>query len=338
MNGSSPKVVSRKGAKTQSLFRLRNGKLFPTTMFLLAAILLMTHFAFAQGATAKAWADSTSFVIGDAITVHVELQHPEKANLSMLAGDTLGAFSILARSPFDETSATSSATSLTVAAYDSGTAILPPLQFAYFVPNESTPKTIATNPLIFSIRLVEVDTSEAIKDIKPVLSIPLTVAEWSLIFGAIVGAALLVYSIIQYRKRKRAEKSEEKYVPPPKAAHILALEELALLKEKRLWQQGLVKPYYSEATEIVRRYFEHRYGFMALEKTTDETMDDLRRFSNAHPVLEQTDRILRRADLVKFAKHQASIPEHEEMMTTAFEIVDKTKVVETAPVQEVGAT
>jgi hypothetical protein len=163
----------------------------------------------------------------------------------------------------------------------------------------------------------------------------LTVAEWSLIFGTIVGAVLLVRGIIVYRKRKLAEKPEEKYVPPPKAAHIVALEELALLKEKRLWQQGLVKPYYSEATEIVRRYFEHRFGFMALEKTTDEIMDDLRRFANAYPVLEQTDRVLRRADLVKFAKHEASIPEHEETLAAAFEIVDKTKVVELAePAEE----
>jgi hypothetical protein len=313
------KEVSRKAAKSQSLF------LFVSLLFLAAPPV-----APGQAPAAKARADSTSFVVGDAITVHVELHHPERAKLSALVGDTLGAFHILSRDSIEHSSATTSTGNFTIAAYDSGTAILPPLQFAYFAPNDSTPKTIATNPLIFSIRLVEVDTSQAIKDIKPVLSIPLTVAEWSLILGTIVGAALLVYSVIQYRKRKQAEKPEEKYVPPPKAAHILALEELALLKEKRLWQQGLVKPYYSEATEIVRRYFEHRFGFMALEKTTDEIMDDLRRFSNAHPVLEQTDRILRRADLVKFAKHQASIPEHDETLAAAFEIVDKTKVVEAA--------
>jgi hypothetical protein len=293
-----------------------------------------TRFAYAQTPAAKAWADSTAFTVGDAITVHVELQHPENARLISLVGDTLGAFHILSRDSMEQTSATISTGSFTVAAYDSGTAILPPIQFAYIVPNDSTPKMAATNPLIFSIRLVEVDTAKAIKDIKPVLSIPLTVAEWSLILGTIAGAVLLVRGIMVYRKRKEAEKPEEQYVPPPKAAHIVALEELALLKEKRLWQQGLLKPYYSEATEIVRRYFEHRFGFLALEKTTDEIMDDLRRYANAHPVLEQTDRVLRRADLVKFAKHEASIPEHEETLAAAFEIVDKTKVIEAVPLEK----
>lgn len=286
--------------------------------------------ATAQTLAVKAWADSTAFVVGDAIRVHVEVSHPEKTRVTALVGDTLGAFHILSRDSVEEQSATSSVTSIVVATYDSGTAILPPLEFAYFTANDSTPKRVSSNPLIFSIRLVEVDTTAAIKDIKPVLSIPLTIAEWSLIVGTIVGAVLLVRGIIAYRKRKQAEKPEEEYVPPPKAAHIVALEELALLKEKRLWQQGLIKPYYSEVTEIVRRYFEHRFGFQALEKTTDETMDDLRRYAIAHPVLEQTDRILRRADLVKFAKHQASIPEHEETLAVAYEIIDKTKVVETA--------
>lgn len=298
--------------------------------FALLTVALIPQLVRAQAPAAKAWADSTSFTIGDAITVHVELTHPEKAKVVSLVGDTLGAFHILSRDSLEKKTATTSTTRFIVAVYDSGTAILPPLQFVCIVPHDSTPQTIATNPLIFSIRLVEVDTTQAIKDIKPVISIPLTVAEWSLILGTIVGAALLVRGILVYRRRKQAEMTDEEYIPPPKAAHILALEELALLKEKRLWQQGLIKPYYSEVTEIIRRYFEHRFGFQALEQTTDETMDDLRRYAHAHPILEQTDRILRRADLVKFAKHQASIPEHEETLALAYEIVDKTKVREVA--------
>jgi hypothetical protein len=324
MKGIPRQSISRKDAKTQSVLFLVS----------LLALFLVPPIALTQTTTAKAWADSTSFTVGDAITVHVELNHPEKAKLTPLVGDTLGAFHILSRDSVEEKSATSSVANFIVATYDSGTAILPPLEFAYFVASDSTPKTIATNPLIFSIRLVEVDTAQAIKDIKPVLSIPLTVAEWSLILGTIVGAVLLVRGIIVYRRRKHAEKPEEKYVPPPKAAHIIALEELAFLKEKRLWQQGLIKPYYTEVTEIVRRYFEHRFGFQALEQTTDEAMDNLRRHAAAHAVLEQTDRILRRADLVKFAKHQASIPEHEETLAVAFEIVEKTKLIEVPQAEE----
>lgn len=288
----------------------------------------------AQTPTARAWADSTSFLIGDPITVYVEFTHQENLKFTSLVGDTLAAFHILSHTPIEEASSTSSTTTFTVAAYDSGTAILPPLQFAYSLPKDPTIRTVATNLLIFNIRLVEVDTTKEIKDIKPVLSIPLTIAEISLILGTIVGVALLVYSLYRHTKRKKAQKPEEQYVPPPKAAHIIALEELAVLKEKRLWQQGLIKPYYSEVTEVIRRYFENRFGFMSLEKTTDETMNDLRRFWAARPILEKADRILRNADLVKFAKYQPSISEHEEMLAVAFEIIDRTKVVEARQIEK----
>ncbi len=285
----------------------------------------------AQTPTARAWADSTEFLVGDAITVHVEITHDGKLNFSPLVGDTLGVFHILSRDPVKKSSVTTSSATFIVSAYDSGTAILPPLQFAYKIPPDSAFQTVATDPLIFRIHLVEVDTSKEIKDIKPVLSVSLTVAEISLILGTAVALAWLGYSIYIYRKRKKERKPVEKYVAPPKPAHVLALEELAQLKEKRLWQQALIKPYYSEVTEILRRYFENRYAFMALEKTTDETLDDLRRFAGAHSVLDETAKILRRADLVKFAKYEPAIPEHEEMMTVAFDIIEKTKLRESTP-------
>lgn len=308
-------------------------------LFAIGAIAAACLPAMLSAQTAKAWADSTAYVIGDPIAVHIELAHPEGATVTPLLGDTLGAFHVLSRDSIEVFKHTLSTTTFTVAAYDSGTAILPQIQFAISSPGSSSPLTVSTNPLVFTIALVEVDTTKDIKDVKPVVSIPYTVAEISLIIGTLVGIALLAYFIYRYATRKKPELPEERYVPPPKAAHVLALEELASLKEKRLWQQGLIKPYYSEATEIVRRYFENRFGFMSLEKTSDETIADLRRFAAAHPVLEQTDRILKRADLVKFAKYQPAIPEHEEMLTVAYEIIDKTRVIETpsltAPKSEV---
>ncbi len=292
---------------------------------------------FAQEPDARAWADSTEFFIGDPISVHVEITHQSKLSVSPLIGDTLGAFHVLSRGSVKTTSSMSS-TTLIVAAYDSGTFILPPVQFSYTTPPDSTIHIVATSPLTFTVHLVEVDTSKAIKDIKPVVSVPFTVAEVSLIVGTIVGLAWLVYSIYWYTKRKNAEKPEEQYVPPSKPAHVIALEELAQLKEKRLWQQGLIKPYYSETTEIVRRYFENRFRFMALEKTTDEILDDLRRHPVAQSIFEQTGKLLRRADLVKFAKYEPSIPEHEEMLSGAFDIIEKTRMRELVSPSVITAT
>jgi hypothetical protein len=73
---------------------------------------------------------------------------------------------------------------------------------------------------------------------------------------------------------------------------------------------------------------------MALEETTDEILTGLRSKKLDNGVLEETEKILRRADLVKFAKYQPAIPEHEEMMVVVYDVVDKTKVVATTAVAE----
>ncbi|HXF99447.1 MAG TPA: hypothetical protein VNL69_01620, partial [Bacteroidota bacterium] len=100
--------------------------------------------------------------------------------------------------------------------------------------------------------------------------------------------------------------------------------------------QGLIKPYYSEVSEIVRRYFENRFGFLSLEQTTDETLHNLRRFPVAQPVVPLVETLLRRADLVKFAKYQPGVAEHEETLALAFEVVERTKVVESPAAEQHG--
>jgi hypothetical protein len=275
--------------------------------------------------------DSTDYLIGDWITVHIEITHPEAAAIRGLAADSLDPFQVITRLPLERKSETTTATGLVVAMYDSGTAILPPVSVLYSLPDDTTLLTTETNQLILSVYRVPIDTAQVIKDVKPPLSISLTFAEIALIVGIVLLIAGVVFLFYRYWKKRQLKKTGEVYVPPPRPAHVVALEELAILKEKKLWQQGLIKQYYSDVTEILRRYFENRYGIMALEQTTDEIMDDLRKHIHALEVQKEAEVVLRRADLVKFAKFQPGIPEHEEMLSIAYDIVDKSRVVETKP-------
>jgi hypothetical protein len=102
------------------------------------------------------------------------------------------------------------------------------------------------------------------------------------------------------------------------------------LKEKRLWQQGLIKQFYSEATEIFRRYIENRYRQEALEQTTDEIVSGLLRLKMPGDLVGRAEETLRRADLVKFAKQVPGIPEHEQTLKFVYDFVDRTKIVESA--------
>jgi hypothetical protein len=304
------------------------------SVFLVLSLALLCSRSWSgQEVTARVSVDSSSYLIGDWITVRLNFTHPPGASFKVLVGDTLGPFRVLSRSSLERKSETETATTLVVAKYDSGTSVLPPIPIFYTVTGDTASHTVATNPILLTTSTLKVDTTQAIKDVKPPISISLTLAEMMMYLGITLTVILAAYFLYRYWKKRQQRKTGEVYVPPSRPAHILALEQLALLREKKLWQQGLIKQYYSEVTEIVRRYFENRYGFMALEQTTEEIMHALRKHQHAEAVWDETERLLRRADLVKFAKYQPGIVEHEEMFTVAMDIVDKTASVPAVPVE-----
>jgi hypothetical protein len=294
------------------------------------ACLVAARGAFSQEVVAKARTDSVVYNIGDWINIHVDLTHPPGVILHPTFTDTLDGFLVISRKPVWDKDERHSATRVIVSKYDSGVAVLPPLSFSFILGTDSTLQTITTNPITLTIRTVEVDTSKDFHDLKPPVPVSLSFLEVLLYAAIIDGSLLVLYLLYYYWKKRRSQvrSAEPVYVPPPRPAHIVALEQLALLKEKKLWQQGLIKQYYSEVTEIVRRYFENRYGFAALEQTTDEIMLDLRKHVHASDIWEETERVLRLADLVKFAKYQPGMNEHENAVTVAYDIVEKTKLVE----------
>lgn len=300
---------------------------------LICLVSLTTVPAAGQRVTAEARVDSSDYLVGDWITVHVRLSHPAGVVFHPLVGDTLGGFTVIRKEPLAQRDGESSARYI-VSKYDSGTAVLPPIMFLYSLPGDTALESVATNPLPLTIHTVAVDTSAGIKDLKPPLSIPFTLAEILLYVGMVVLAAVLAVLAYRYWKRRQQKVPGAVPLPPPRPAHTIALEQLGLLREKKLWQQGLIKEYYSEVTEILRLYIENRYHVRALEQTTDEILEGVKMFPLPVDILESLGRMLRRADLVKFAKSVPGIAEHEETMTIAYDIVDRTKLVVTGASRE----
>jgi hypothetical protein len=303
----------------------------------IAGLCLLATSGVAQQLSLRARIDSTNYWIGDPITIHIDLRHSKGLTIQPLLADSADEFAVLGKSPLEPTSDSTSKMDVVVAKYDSGDAVIPPLPFLYFVPGDTAQHFVQTNQLRVTIHTVALDTTGQIKDVKPPFSIPISLEEILLylaIAAAVAGLGYLGWRF--WRKRKRVLAGEV-YVPPARPAHVIAFEELAVLKEKKLWQQGLVKPYYSEVTEILRRYIENRFRQPALEETTDEILAGLRKNDFPEELVGTVDTVLRRADLVKFAKHQPGIPEHEEVMTAVHTVVDRTKAVALTPVPSASA-
>jgi len=147
---------------------------------------------------------------------------------------------------------------------------------------------------------------------------------------ALIGLVLLLALAVIYviRKRHRGEAILPHKMEPPRPPHEIAYEELQRLAASELLAHGEWKAYYSEISEIIRRYVEGRYQIVALELTTTELLVQLEaiEIEEKHQILFV--QFLQLCDFVKFAKYIPEEKDNEQVMKWAVQIVDETKWVE----------
>ena len=216
---------------------------------------------------------------------------------------------------------------LLITSFDSSLYLLPP--FAVIDQRD----TLFSNQVALKVSSPDVDLEhpEEFYDIKNVWRPPFVLADYyALIYGVLF--ALFLICVVGYfiqrirNKPKKAEVVEEGPKLPP---HEQAMKELREIRERKLWQQGHNKEYYTEVTDTLRRYLTARYGEPAMEKTSSEILEILR---NVEPGNKETNNLLKQilhlSDFVKFAKLHPLPDENEITMFNANLFVDKTKQVE----------
>jgi len=284
----------------------------------------------AQGVRLKAWTDSTSYEIGRWITLRIDGEMPAQIDsLIPVVFDTLGRFEVLARKtsqPELEGDIKRQTWRFRLTTFDAGDVKIPAVPFAYRTAGDTLWHIARTEPLALTITTVAVDTSADFKDIKPPLDAPWAwedVLPYLIFLWAVAVIAALAFLIVHYRKKQAAAPAPS-VMRPVVPAHEAAIAALHNLEERHLWQKGKVKEYYSEVTEIIRQYFEHRFRVRALEMTTDEVLSGLKRVREADSVVSDTSKLLLTADLVKFAKYAPTPDENAEEMALAYAVVRHT--------------
>lgn len=243
--------------------------------------MLVVVFSFSQNVFVTASVDSQSVSIGDWIHYSVNIKYPFSTSINLpILKDTIGAFEIVQQDSLLKTELNGQIElkkNFIISKYDAGNFYVQPFVVQYKDSNGKIQISLS-NPIPIEIRGVEVDTSLSIKDVKPQLTVPISAEEIALYAGIVLALAGIGYGIYYYVQQKKKKAGLIVKVKPTIPPHVLALIQLEELEAKRLWQSGEIKAFYSEATEIVRRYFELRYGFIALEMTTGEVMDQLGKF------------------------------------------------------------
>ena len=294
---------------------------------LLMLLVPLLHQARAEDIRASAHVDSTKFLIGDWVTVHLDVEHlPGVRLLRPALPDSIPGFELVKADTGairQNGQAVLETYTFTLAAFDSGAQVIPPIAVRYRTAGDTSVRSAATDPIAVFVKGIAVDTSKEFRDIKSPLSVP--IGFWD-IFPYLVALIVLagIIWLVSYIRKRRAR--GEPIIPeaPPRPAHELALEALRALGSENLWQRGRVKEYHTTLTDIVRTYIERKFGVIAMEMTSDEILasPDIRALEK--PLTGKLQTMLVRADLVKFAKYQPLANENEESLTFAVGFVEET--------------
>ena len=277
--------------------------------------------------------DSTTLFIGDQTDLHLRAigEVGEQVTMPVLDKELIPGVEIVDRTIVDTLSLKDGRMQydqyLTVTSFEDSLFYIAPLPFV------SGDDTVWSDGLTLNVvQPFEMDTTDmAITDIKGVYKAPIWwwgIFRWVLLAVLLAGVGVAGYYLITYlQSRKREEEGKVVMSEPLRPADEVALEKLDAIKEKKIWQQGQVKEYYTQLTDVVREYIARRFEVSSVEQTSDETLRDIRPLlSERKDLYDQLRKMLTLADLVKFAKWSTTPDENELSLRNAYTFVKETTI------------
>ena len=302
----------------------------------MAAVMLLAAVPVAWGGnvTFKAKLDSATLLMGKTTALHLEITQDKDAR-GFFPGeqlDTLNAMVEIAERPAADTTDLGNNRiqinrDLIIQSFDSGMWIIKPIP--YVVNGD----TAFCNQLTLKVLPVNVSQMKDINDIKPVEDVPFNLLDWlpdywwAWMLGLLlIGAGIWAYRKY-YKKGINPLKPSKKRLPPYEEAMI----NLQNLKAAQLWQQGQEKEYFTGLTDILRVYIDRRFHINAVEMTSSQIIDTLKKNDETKAVNEQLEMILEIADIVKFANARPLADDNEVAYQRAVNFVEATRPVVEQP-------
>lgn len=292
------------------------------------AIAIVCLIACAEAADAqsriRADVDTQQITVGDHLIMTVSVHHPVGSEVAWPDSLALAPFEVLeARRSPPEAAGDSlrSVAHLTLTAFELGDLEIPSFEVGVVAP-EAAEEVLATDSRAVQVVSVGVDEGGEIRDIRGPLAISLSalqLALWLLAALAVAGLAWLAW------RRLRTRRSDEAWAgprAPPRPPHEIALEALARLENSPLLGRGLVKEFHIEASDILRRYVDGRFGVGAPEMTTGEVLQRLEWSEADSAFRDGLASMLQTCDLVKFAKVRPGADRASELLALGRRLVE----------------
>jgi hypothetical protein len=315
-------------------------------MILTALLLLSVSTVEAQRASAHATIQPTEILIGEQALINVKVISPKDKTISfpVYESEIVPGIEVITMLPPDtliENNVMTLNFKYVVTSFDSTLYHIP------YIPVFDGTDTIFSNS--FGLKVTSPDLSDStlsylekmnrgetdsidfeqlqLYDIKPVQKAPFVWTDYLWILWIVLGVALLIalIGLIIYLILKKKKKGYIFKPPVVQPAHVRALKDLDKLKAEKLWLQGREKEFYSKLTDILRHYIYEREGINAMEMTTGEILNEVRKLEEVDSVYNNLKQILTTSDLVKFAKYKPYPDENDLSLVNAYFFVNQTR-------------
>ncbi|WP_240964551.1 hypothetical protein [Flavivirga algicola] len=301
---------------------------------LFCVFVLISLFSFGQVTSAI---DSTSIKIGEQITYRIQVETDTTSLVVFPEGQTFSPLEMIESYEVDTLKKNDKYNLVKkygLTQFDSG---------AYTIPRQKIiigDKTFFTDSLKVEVNNIVVDTTkQGLYGIKPIIEVKKPSSNWwkyVLLTLLIIGIIAFLLFWFIWRKKPLTEEEEIALLPPYDRAKLA----LKKLDESHYLEHSEIKEYYSELTGIIRKYLDEKVYDHSLESTTDELVSRLRLLKEGNQIdlspetIKNIESILKRADLVKFAKSAPDVALAELDRNTIDSEIDHVKEVLPEPTEE----
>jgi hypothetical protein len=265
----------------------------------------------------QTFADKRDIVIGEQVQYKIKATFPTgafKVNWFSIP-DSIAHFEVADRSKLDSSKDEGNTIyeqTIFFTSFDSGRWNTPGLPVSFEPVINGSSVNLFTDSIPINVSYSPPDSTNELRDIKPIINVSITDYTLYYIIGGIVLLLLLIFLLYMYfRKRKKLKPD----VPVSKLSpYNEAIEEMKKLAQYNLQDPAGTKQYHNKLAEIFKRYLGRKQDRNLLTKTTGDLLIRMTESGMTAGKVSELATALRCTDAVKFAKYLPASAESEDCL------------------------
>ena len=263
------------------------------------------QFGFSQ--TVQTITDKKDILIGEQIKLTIKTILPLNAgiNRGLVIPDSILHFDIVETGKPDTTNFKDDSKTveqiITITSFDSGRWVFPALPVELTPAAGQSPQIINTDSFFVNVSYSPADTTDQLRDIKPIIKVSITDYFWYYIIGGSLLLLLIIYLLYRYFKKKK--KLQPAASTSSLSPYDEAMEELKKLAQFNLQDAAEIKLYHIKLSVIFKNYLTRKQNKNLLNKTTGDLLISMKEIDLPAGNISNLATALRCTDAVKFAKY-----------------------------------